>query len=356
MTSQLASPRRQLKGPGIAYIGWIGHKNLGDEAIYEALQGQLPGRRFESVPLWPRELLDASRSRRVRALRRSTLLLGGGTVLGRSYWRYHLWTALALVPTRPAFMIGAGVEDPAFKGVGSPGNSRELRRWPAIFRRFHAVTVRGYRSQALLADQGIDSRVVGDPGLLLTAAPDSEVSPGLIGVNLGFGDDLFGHDHGAVVTEAAAMCRKLLAAGRQVRFLVANPADMPPLGHCLSLIGDHAGVEVIDCSAPTTYMRAVAECEVVVAERLHAAVLACAAHVPTISLAYQPKCFDFMSSVDRQEWCVRTDQVSAEDLVSRVEALSARRTSESVGLKANVERMRVTLRSELETIQRLTGA
>ena len=53
---------------------------------------------------------------------------------------------------------------------------------------------------------------------------------------------------------------------------------------------------------------------VVLAQRLHVAVLAAAAGVPFVMIDYQPKCADFVASVDADEASIRTDEVTADRL------------------------------------------
>lgn len=208
-----------------AYIGWSGRGNLGDDAIQDALEGAQPGSEFLPVPLEPRDLLRL-RPRQLARLRRATPLLGGGTAIGRKNWRVHVHTALALARGRPALMIGAGVEDPGFVGRHSFSGAGELEKWPGVLDHFARVTVRGPRSAELLADVGVAATVVGDPALLFHRVPRRQPEPQLLAVNLGFGDDLWGHDHDSVVETVALLVKRLATEDWRFRFLVVNPSDL----------------------------------------------------------------------------------------------------------------------------------
>ena len=107
------------------YLGWTGFANMGDEAIHQAVAGAVPEVELVPVPLGPVGLLRAAG--RLRALRRSPLLLGGGTVVGRRIWRLHLHQALALSARVPPHMIGVGVEDPSFARAG---HLSDAGSWP----------------------------------------------------------------------------------------------------------------------------------------------------------------------------------------------------------------------------------
>jgi polysaccharide pyruvyl transferase WcaK-like protein len=350
-TARLTTPRHHRT---IGYLGWTGYGNMGDEAIHQALLESLPSLDFVPVPLGPAAALRASN--RVRVLRHSPLLLGGGTVLGRRIWRFHLRQALALSARQPAFMLGAGVEDPAFARLGHLSEQRELPRWRALLRHFDEVTVRGPRSAELLGDVGIAARVIGDPALLLdleaaSSVPDSGTEAPLLGVNLGVSDDLWGHDQPHVVEEVAATLRRLSAGAWRFRALVVNPADRPDavaVGIAAGL--DDSRWEIIDASDPHTYLAAVAPCRLVIAERLHAAVLAARVGVPPITLEYQPKCRDFLRSIGLESLALRTDRLHAGALTELVEATDASYDATTAVLRQQVERLRASLTEEVGRI------
>ncbi|MCA9518019.1 MAG: polysaccharide pyruvyl transferase family protein, partial [Myxococcales bacterium] len=71
----------------------------------------------------------------------------------------------------------------------------------------------------------------------------------------------------------------------------------------------------------------IARCEVFVGQRLHATVLAAASGVPPLSLAYQPKCLDFLESIDAADLAVPTESVDGGGLLERVEGLLAAATA-----------------------------
>ena len=66
-----------------------------------------------------------------------------------------------------------------------------------------------------------------------------------------------------------------------------------------------------------------AKAGVVVAERLHAAVVAAAAGTPFVAIEYRPKIRDFARSVDQEDLVVRSDEMSAEILVALVSQASS---------------------------------
>ena len=219
----------------LAYIGWSGRGNLGDDAIFDAIASRLRPAAVREVPLYPAELARLALHGGAFRFRHAHPILGGGTVIGRSNWRVHVRTALALARARPAVMIGAGVEDPAFSGTHSFGSPHELARWRGLLERFDRVTVRGPRSQALLADAGIVSDVVGDPALLLEPSGQIEPEDRTLGVALGFGDDLWGHSQQRVVDAVASALKDLEQRKWRIRFFTVNAEDRASAASCARL-------------------------------------------------------------------------------------------------------------------------
>lgn len=337
----------------IAYVGWNGRGNTGDDAIFDAVSEGLAPATVESFPVYAAELARSLAGGAPARFHRSHLVLGGGTLVGRSVWRRNLsLKALPLVRRRPRFVIGAGVEDPSFQGRYSfSDDGRELARWPTILNRFDRVTVRGPRSQELLAEVGVAAEVVGDPALLLSPPAPAAGAGKVVGVTLGFGDDLWGHDHRRVETAVVACLRELIADGWRVRLLCMNDEDRE--GHAavargLAAQAEEVSVEVAD--TPAAYLRAASECAVVVAERLHAMVLAAAAGTPFVALEYQPKCRDFTASVDWDQWSVRTDSVTAGALCQLLGDLVDDQGARS-RLSASVGVLRRRLTGEMERIR-----
>jgi polysaccharide pyruvyl transferase WcaK-like protein len=347
------------RGPKtLLYVGWTGQRNLGDDAIADALIPRLPAVEPVHAPYTLSDFARRVASGGAFGGARRAVLLGGGTAIGRRNWRLVLTaTGSVLARSRPWFLIGAGVEDPAFQGTNSFSANGELARWRDVCARFDSVTVRGPRSVELLDSVGVAARMVGDPALLHEPASMPGAEDTLLGINLGFGDDLWGHDHGRVVDAVADLVRDLTGGeGWRVRAIVVNPADEPSARACLAAAGvpdDRA--EVVTTLTTERFFEAVAPCTVLVAERLHALVLATAAGVPVVGLEYQPKCADFLGSVGAVERSVRTDAVTAAVLRDHVDDLARSRDAESARLLGEVAILRKLLSAEVDHIASSAG-
>src|SRR4051794_12788105 len=292
-------PRRAVT----PYVGWIGEGNLGDEAMYRAHRELLPDLDLVGVPQYR---FAASRAlAHVPWLHCQAVCLGGGTLVGNGHFRQSLEQLIAIWPDAPMFAVGVGVEDPEFREGRRSGVREELARWPALLAGMDRLTVRGPRSAAILAELGYEAEVVGDPALQLRLAAPPPVEDGLVGLNVGVVDDQWGSDPGAFRRALLAAAKQILATGRRLLLVSTYTPDDGFQRELAAELGPGAEFAL----APTVedVMTAFARCQVVVAHKLHAAILAAAVDVPAIALEYRPKCRDFQESVGRGEYVMRTD-------------------------------------------------
>jgi polysaccharide pyruvyl transferase WcaK-like protein len=240
--------------------------------------------------------------------------VGGGTLIGTQYFRRLVTRGQALTKDNGSFAIGVGVEDPTFVGRHSGSGRDELKRWVPILSEFHTVSVRGPRSAQLLADAGLNVQVSGDPALLLPR-PDVTAQDGLIGLNLGFGDDdLWGQDPAHVADQIAGATQQLASQGYRFVGILMNRADRRWTEQALTGTGAHI-VHPPDANAAA---RELARCSLAIVSRLHAGILAALSTTPVISLEYQPKCRDFALSINDERSLIRTDTLTTTTVLDNI--------------------------------------
>jgi Polysaccharide pyruvyl transferase len=318
--------------PRAAYIGWVGHNNLGDEVLQEAHQVLFPG---VALSVYRRSRLSKP-LRSITGLRPYNFgILGGGTLINQG----HEWlTAVRDLQANhiPMVCLGTGVASPEFWTkneasswlLGHGGN--ELAEWAEVLAQFRYVGVRGPYSLAALNDSGLyDVDVVGDTALSLSAVAATGggcLKPGLIGLNIGHveSNPMWG-DPAAYMDEVVRFVQLLCELDHEVRLLPVWDRDIPSNEDILERAGTSHCVMLRVFDTYAHYSAAVRDCEVFVGQKLHATAIACANRIPSVMIEYRPKCRDFMASLDLEDYVIRTDAFTAEAAKAMVDRLHLER-------------------------------
>jgi GT2 family glycosyltransferase/polysaccharide pyruvyl transferase WcaK-like protein len=302
------------------YIGWVGHDNLGDEALLASIRQLLP---------WA----DITTKGRVRQL----LLLGGGTLINRGYLAQLVEHDS---PRIERAVFGAGVANPEYWGAPR----EDPQEWVDFLTTCGFVGVRGPISAEILRSWGYEGplEIIGDPALALRPPDDrGDRREDLVVVNIADTRGLlWGEDDEAVYESVSDLVKRLVADGREVAVLSCHPRDDHPGYEILRRAGAADARYVAGYRSVEDALRLLATAGVVVGERLHALVLAAACGTPFVGLEYRPKVRDFASSVGMERFTVRTDAVTGELLTEMVADLESGRDEVVRTLAASVERYR----------------
>lgn len=327
--------------PVLGYIGWLHHANVGDEAVYEAIERLFDGRALVSYnDVLPVEL------QLYRLLVKRPLfdgvILGGGTLIND---RGYLPSVRAAVRRgRPLFVFGTGVREPDFwrPGLAPSGAAGHMGAWSEVLRDAARVAVRGPRSRAILEDHGLTGvDVIGDPALILgevaPRVPADGSGESTVAINLGSTGPMWG-TRGAV-TEAVAGLVHELERRHRLEFVAMHPADLEAAATLFRALGHELPMRRL-FRRPAGAAAALAGYHAVIAERLHGVVLAHAFGVPAVALAYRPKVLDHMACMRQDDVTVRTDQVSAKVLLETWERLTADRSGRIAALVGVADALR----------------
>ena len=276
----------------LGYIGWLGHRNLGDEAMFHSIRARLSPFHLTPFAPPPGERMFA-RIGPGGADFFQGVVLGGGTLINPLFL-----PAAKLVRSFgiPLHTIGTGVGSPGF---GMPAQV-SCEGWREILRDSF-VSVRGPLSLKRLQDAGLpQAQIVGDPALGLTpdtAPPLRERQRLIVNLSLEPGKRPSA-DEVTAFRSAASIAKQFSASGGEVVGVALGNADGRALREFRAeyrLSGMR--IEYHRRSAGRL-LQTIAGSVGLIGVRLHSAVLACCVSVPPLLFAYRDKCEDFMASMN----------------------------------------------------------
>lgn len=320
------------------YIGWLGNNNLGDEAIYLAID-----RESDDLNLKVSEYADDAQ----------ISLLGGGTILPlvfRNNSAYHfqnrdLNIALGTGVARPSFenqrraqidlrwlfaqanvdilakidrfgLPGAAIQTFSnnLPGVSMQGVYCDERDFLQADDSLDIITVRGPHSQRTLAEYGIKSEIVGDTALLLEPEEYQLDASNKIVVclrNPGNGRK-WSYDR-KYIDEVLRFCRSV-ERNIEFVFLPFSPDDIPLHRDLANSLPNARWADYTSYVDIDGVLDELSSAELVIGEKLHASILSACCYTPFISLGYAPKNEDFCASLDLDEFNIRIRNVTESNL------------------------------------------
>lgn len=279
----------------INYVGWLGHSNLGDEAVFKAISELLNS--FALVPA----LMDYANHSSVSPV----TIIGDST--GIPEWLE------GIRPTMYNYVFGSGVMDPCFFGYNY--FYRESSKCSVAINRlkfFKRIGVRGDFSRNLLAKWGISSEVIGDVSFSLQPSHLIKRIDNKIALAIGSDGIIWGMNEERVLAEVAKVCKNLRNEGYDLVLLPLWEKNVQRL----KKFAETEGISLFDdWSDIQSTIDLIAGCKVVLGEKLHALGLSAAAGTPFIALEYQPKCLELAQSVGFEKYAIRTDIASEERIM-----------------------------------------
>ncbi len=310
--------------------GWLGHQNLGDEALYIAMQEI-----FNDT-----KLIHYDGNRTLRFVNNITNMfsfgiLGGGTLINQS----EVWLKLAMEFQRlnkNMVVFGSGVANPSF-WTGREWWRDYSDEWQDVLSECQYVGVRGPDSKKTLNDIGIPNvEIIGDPTLVFTQEDYIyQNNSKILGINIGFSEKGIYGDPEKVFNEIIRLVQLAKNDGWEIHWFIVWPEDEAITIKAAKMLGMKATIHRI-YNDPFQYIERIKSVDVFVGMKLHSVVLAACVFVPLVMLEYRPKCSDFMKSINQEGYCVRTDVFKGSYVFDMMNQLMANRFEASMKIKEAV--------------------
>ncbi len=342
----MSKPRR------VILSGYYGYGNVGDDAILLALSEQLTAWGVESVlvPAGPHRerlgrpagvtFLERRDWRAIRAALRdgAAVVSGGGGLFQdatslRSLGYYLAVLELARRARRP-YLICAQSLGPLRRGLSRRLTARALRGAAGI-------SLRDRRSAATAAELGLPAdrlKVIADPAFALTPPEPMPAGRPTIGLCL--------RPTPHLERVVAAVGEWLPDRPPEAEILAVACQERDVAVHQRVLAGTESSVGPLPVAET---MAALAGCELVVAERLHALIFAVAAGVPCLAIDYDPKVAGLAADLSLP-LAGRDATLTATELTAAVARAWSGRAAERERLRPLAEAARATVRDGLRTV------
>jgi polysaccharide pyruvyl transferase WcaK-like protein len=295
-----------------AYLGWTGHNNLGDEILLLAHQKLFP--KLSIIPFQKSKLLSIYN--KLRDPYFSVGILGGGTLINQSdKWLdqicYLKQQGIAM------FCLGTGVTE------NSP-SKESLQHWVEQLQNFKFVGVRGPYSKKILESAGLkNSQVIGDTALALAPNDFNVRKPNkIIGINYGLtaNSNIFG-DLANYKEQIIATINMLINNGYTVHLLPVWSNDIPSNKDILSKVNNSHCKLICKFDTLNNYQAELNKCSLFLGQKLHSTIIACMLRIPSIMLEYQPKCRDFMASIQMEQYTLRTSNLTPDNVMRLIQSI-----------------------------------
>ena len=353
--------------------GYYGYGNAGDEAVLAGLvtgfRSAATVKELEIVALSgnPQETRTAHGISAADRYRPAALLSeiahcdlflsGGGSLLQDVTSAHGIFYYLGVV--RLAQLLGKKTMFIA-QGIGPLKLARSRKLVASVANKLNAVTVRDPQSAQLLREIGVTRppiEVTADPALLLSPS----ASPRIGGRGASFGVALRpwqGQD--ALGTQVAEACMKSLRGQRPILLPMQTASDLP-ISQQFAQNWTPAEGQANDATLCSTtnglgpLLSIIAGCDMMVGMRLHALILAAAAGVPSVALAYDPKVTAFMQASGQSDAVYDLNAPDLDTLAALLARVWAERTTRATALEAALPGLRAQAGRNIEIARALVS-
>lgn len=300
--------------PTIPYIG-AKINNLGDIALFQAIQSLLPTYR---LVFFDKSSIQQFSIAQALGWQARYFCVGGGTLINAaptlSSAKWFTERGMHM------FTFGTGVHDPVFWNyIG--GFPNVLNDWIELLTQVEYLTVRGPLSAQILESHGLSNvKIIGDPALQFWCPGNELKIPSRrIAVNIGLSKGRFwGKDENRILQLLFKVAKRLIADGFEIIVVSVWDHDHNIAREFVrELDSSMVRIELADQDVDS-FLKVVSQCDLLISIKLHAAILAMCRSIPVVSIEYQPKCRDFMLSMELEQYNIRTDKLDTDILLNLV--------------------------------------
>jgi polysaccharide pyruvyl transferase WcaK-like protein len=290
----------------LIYVGGYPNiPNIGDVALFKAYE-----KAFEE-----KKLINYQAGKIIKKIlgkKKSPAILGGGTLINRLSLEAALEGSSIFYPF---FVLGTGVAQTYFWN-GRKDWQDQFSLWAKVINKAEYIGVRGPLSQKLLIEKGFENVAIsGDPVVIFTdqVFDSNKKFHKRIGLNVGRSKGNIWGDEANLEPLYKKLALDLKNKGWEISWFVVCNDDLDITIKIAKETGTEKNIvnEYYDCEK---FFKEVKQMDFFIGMKLHSVVLAMCKAIPSIMLEYQPKCLDFMMSVNMSEYNVRIDQVDFEDI------------------------------------------
>ncbi|MFJ8264797.1 polysaccharide pyruvyl transferase family protein [Peribacillus asahii] len=316
----------------ILYIGWVGHKNLGDDLMKDLFEINL-----KTIMKNKDYSLNYGFTVSDEKIENyDFIVLGGGSLIESKCINT---LNRALNKGKKVMVWGTGVDRLKKTAIYNLNNQKNPfnKNFKAVLNRVanNAVYfgVRGPLTFNFLKQMGVEENKIeisGDPGLLLK--PTKKIDPlkelkwdykkeNIVGINWGTSHNkIYGKDELLVEDQLVNACRILVEKGYKIFIYNVWPKDIKPCERLYNKIQDKENVQW----SPTLYHQdelfsLMETFAFTVNFKLHPNVISAAANTPFIALGYRFKIFDFAKSIEMEDFVIPTDSRQIAKKILRLE-------------------------------------
>lgn len=353
----------------VLYIGWVGFKNLGDELMLDLFKEQL-------LPLGESYTLDAANIeyrflKNVRVKEYDLIVLGGGSIFGGGeqlvspYVINFLNDCLLL--NKKVMIWGTGIDWAPKEYIKLLDENKEIplsispsfqTKVEKVFNESVWSGIRGPLTFKILEHYGAKKcHISGDSAFLLDPSTLSnedvvELEPNLkekkiIGVNWGTSfNNIYGGDELKVEEQLVNALNELIEKGYYIYLYTVWKTDLPAINRLYSkLIDPHKVTLDQTLYNHNQLLSLMQHFTFTINFKLHANYISLAANTPFIALGYRFKMFDFVKSVNLEDYIIATDEQNISEQILTMETNIINNQST---IKANMENILSIYREKMK--------